>query len=56
VKRKTVSTSQTAPAQTRMIAAHRLTAVRGGLGIAVDVTTPLPSFMQQQHNETMIQL
>jgi hypothetical protein len=56
MKRKTVSRSQTAPARTHAVAAHRLTAVRGGLDIAVAVVPPLTPDMQNQHNETLIQL
>jgi hypothetical protein len=58
MKRKTTSKLPTSPVKTRTIAAHRLSAVRGGLGIDVEVTTPTPSLfhMQQQHNEVMIRL
>jgi hypothetical protein len=56
MKRKTASKSQTAPAKTPTIASHRLTAVRGGLGIAADVIRPSAAHMQQQHNEVMIGL
>jgi hypothetical protein len=56
MKRKTGSTSQKSAAKTHAIAAHRLTAVRGGLGITFDVVPPPPSLMQMQHNETVIRL
>ena len=56
MKRKTTSKLHTSPVQTRAIAAHRLTAVRGGLAIAVEVVKPRPSIMQNQHNEMLLQL
>jgi hypothetical protein len=56
MKRKTSSTSQKSTARTHAIAAHRLTAVRGGLGITVEVVPPPLSIVQMQHNETLIQL
>jgi hypothetical protein len=56
MKRKTTPKLQPSPVTTRAIAAHRLTAVRGGLAIAVEMVRPRPSIMQNQHNETWIQL
>jgi hypothetical protein len=40
----------------RALTAPHLADIRGGLDIAVDQVNPPPSFMQQQHNETLIQL
>jgi hypothetical protein len=42
----------------RALDARQLTHVRGGdgLGIAVSVPDPTPSFMQQQHNEALIRI
>jgi hypothetical protein len=56
MKRKTVSKSPSTSTRARTIAAHRLTAVRGGIGIAVAVVTPPQWIMQNQHNETLIRL
>jgi hypothetical protein len=56
MKRKTGSTSQKSTAKTRAIAAHRLTAVRGGLDIVVEVPPVTPGFMSLQHNVTMVRL
>lgn len=39
----------------RALTAPQLADIRGGLDIAVDQVNPPPSFMQQQHNETLIQ-
>jgi hypothetical protein len=57
MKRKTASKSPS-PVKTRAIAAHHLAAVRGGggLGIAVEVLPLISPDMQNQHNETLIQL
>jgi len=43
----------------RALDARRLTHVRGGDGLGIDVSTPdptPPSFMQQQHNEALVRL
>jgi hypothetical protein len=56
MKRTSPETSKTAKRNTVALGAQRLTAVRAGsgLGIAVEVVTPPPSLMQQQHNETLV--
>ena len=58
MKRKTAPTLHASPVKTRAIAAHHLTAARGGggLGITVDVAPTTSPDMQNQHNETLIHL
>jgi hypothetical protein len=42
----------------RALDTRRLSHVRGGDGLGIDVSAPdpTPSFMQQQHNEALIRL
>ena len=56
MKRTSPETSRTAKRTAMALGAQQLTAIRGGsgLGIAVEVVTPPPSLMQQQHNETLV--
>jgi hypothetical protein len=56
MKRKTAAKSLPAATSARSINARRLAAVRGGLDIAVVTVTPPRPDMQNQHNETLIQL
>jgi hypothetical protein len=58
MKRTLPKTSKTSKRNTVALDTRRLTTVRGGtdLGIAVEAVEPPPSFMQQQHNETLIRL
>jgi hypothetical protein len=56
MKRTLPTISKTSKRSAVALDAKRLTAVRGGTGIAVDVVSPTPSIMQLQHNETLIQL
>jgi hypothetical protein len=57
MKRKQSNASSTRDRKARQIDAHRLTSVRGGsLGITVSVDAPPPDIMQQQHNETLVEL
>ena len=52
MKRKLIRSSTS---KSHALDARNLTTVRGGgLGIAVGVLAPSPLFMQQQHNETLI--